>query len=272
MRSGFHEASLATPKGSHEPEGPPNGEGRGNRPAARAGGERGKAYAPAATRTGSSNGLRPRPRIREDGKAFGRRRDPKGDRRGLGLEASPRRRRGFGRAGSAKGSGGGTSVPCLRPDGDRREAFGPLGDTRRIPNGASRPRSGIRGERRGLRPAARSASRPARDGLATQRRQSRLGQVGAGGDTGPHYDSGAAPLRVPELRVPFCRGGQSAGGLFGVRTKGTKGPTRTGAWRLSFQPGRSFQAASPPQPLVASDLCANNLPASGPRCLTRRKP
>lgn len=39
--------------------------------------------------------------------------------------------------------------------------------------------------------ARRDPSRPARDGLATRRRQSRLGQVGAGGNAGPHHDSGA---------------------------------------------------------------------------------
>lgn len=90
-------------------------------------------------------------------------------------------------AGSAQGRGKAGFQSCrTRPEGDRREASRPLPR----PNGGRtgrEPRSGTR-EREGPRPT-RSRSRPARDGLATQRRQSRLGQVGAGGDTGPHYDS-----------------------------------------------------------------------------------
>jgi hypothetical protein len=76
---------------------------------------------------------------------------------------------------------------------DRREAFGPLPRPTGGRTGRE-PRSGIRGARR-VRPT-RSRSRPARDGLATQRRQSRLGQVGAGGDTGPHYFMPLPPCRV----------------------------------------------------------------------------
>lgn len=99
-----------------------------------------------------------------------------------------------------KGSDGGISVPPERPDGDRREALGPLFQTRRGPNGASRlaPEPARRATR-AFGPEARSQSRPARDGLATQRRQSKLGQVGAGGDTGPHYDSGARPRALAGL-------------------------------------------------------------------------
>ena len=124
--------------------------------------------------------------VRESGKAFGRSRDPKGDRRGFGLDANPqgdgaasagpdpqgKRRRDFGSA--------------SRPAGDRRGASCLLAETHRDPNGATRLAAGSGGSGRGVHAPPRFRSRPARDGLATQRRQSKLGQVGAGGDTGPH--------------------------------------------------------------------------------------
>jgi hypothetical protein len=151
-------------------------------------GRRRRLNARAATRNGAGRkGLRLRDRLRESGEAFGRSRDPKrgferfrpreaprkagrlqgppsklrlrwhprpsdfrkGDRRGFGLDASPRRRRGFGRAGSAREAMARISVLPKRPDGNRRGAPGPLGETHRVPNGASRPRSGIRGKRSG---------------------------------------------------------------------------------------------------------------------------
>jgi hypothetical protein len=103
----------------------------------------------------------------------------------------------------------------LRPGPIRKGSFG-LGfglvqATRRDRGGASCRSSGPAGAERGFAaslrdprkakrafaPGSQSESRPARDGLATQRRQSKLGQVGAGGDTGPHSDSrgltGASP-------------------------------------------------------------------------------
>jgi hypothetical protein len=112
----------------------------------------------------------------------------KGDRRGFGLDASLWTRLG----------------PRLAPDPKRDAAAGfrsfqsdPTGIGQglhglcRDPPGPNGARASLRdrGERRASR-LERSQSRPARDGLATQRRQSKLGQVGAGGDTGPHYDSG----------------------------------------------------------------------------------
>lgn len=119
----------------------------------------------------------------------------------------PWRRRGFGRTVSDPGSGGGISVSPKRPDGDRRAAFGPL-------PGPTGCRTGLRGlapgpEESEAGVSARLAirSRPARDGLATQRRQSKLGQVGAGGDTGPHYDSGGPPLPLSAYLAPFLGGG-----------------------------------------------------------------
>ncbi|MEA3008806.1 MAG: hypothetical protein QOJ91_498 [Sphingomonadales bacterium] len=77
-------------------------------------------------------------RLRVSGKAFGRRRDPKGDRRGFGPDASPRRKRGFGRA---------------RSEGKRRRNFGSARATRRgsargLIGRSSRPgggRTGLRG-------------------------------------------------------------------------------------------------------------------------------
>jgi hypothetical protein len=150
--------------------------------------------------------------LRESGKAFGRRRDPKGDFDELRLREVPRKagrfrpsvfrkgdRRGFGldaslqervrlRPDPIQGSGGGASVSPRRPDGDRRGAFraslrDPPGSERGFAASLRDP-----GESEaGVRARLAIQSRPARDGLATQRRQSRLGQVGAGGDTGPHY-------------------------------------------------------------------------------------
>lgn len=149
------------------------GEGRGNRPAAGAGREAAKGSGPGPRPERVPGEASAEQRIRESGQAFGRRRDPKGDRKGFGLDASLWRRRGPGRAGSAKGCGGG-------PHGFATAPY-------RAPNGASRL-AAVSGESgRGVRAPPRSRSRPARDGLATQRRQSKLGQVGAGGDTGPHY-------------------------------------------------------------------------------------
>lgn len=110
-----------------------------------------------------------------------------------------RRRTGFGRAGSREARVR-TSVLPKRPDGDRRGASRPLC---RDPPGAERGfTASLRdpGESEaGLRARLAIQSRPARDGLATQRRQSKLGQVGAGGDTGPHYDSRPPVRRIWRL-------------------------------------------------------------------------
>ena len=82
----------------------------------------------------------------------------------------------------------------LRPGRIRRESVSGPTASRRDPPGPERGlAASLRGPRKAKRafaPASQSESRPARDGLATQRRQSKLGQVGAGGDAGPHYDSG----------------------------------------------------------------------------------
>ena len=65
---------------------------------------------------------------------------------------------------------GGISVLHERSGGDRRGAFGPLSETHRDPNGASRPRCGIRGKRPGLTPrrdpeaAQREMASPPSDG------------------------------------------------------------------------------------------------------------
>lgn len=167
---------MAMPKGSLELEGPPNrrrpresprgssrqGDGEGLRPRA-------------ATRNGAGReGFGLRERLRESGKAFGRSRDPKGDfgrfrPRGLssrgGTASAQRLSKGRPeglrprcepketarlRPGSIRqGSEGGMQILPDRPDGDRRGAFSLSAETHRVPNGASRPRSGIRGKRSG---------------------------------------------------------------------------------------------------------------------------
>jgi hypothetical protein len=56
-----------------------------------------------------------------------------------------------------QGSEGGISVLPERPDGDRRGASRPSAETHRVPNGASPPRSGIRGKaKRAFAPASQS--------------------------------------------------------------------------------------------------------------------
>jgi hypothetical protein len=194
---------MAGTKGSSEP-------GRSAEPAKAAG------IAPWSSRKGSGQGLRPEAVTRTGSRrSFGRERGP-GKRQGL--RAAPRskatggasapmrawRRCGFGRAGSAQGDGGGASALPPRPTGDRTGLRG---------------LAAVPGESgRSVRAPPRSQSRPARDGRATQRRQSRLGQVGAGGDTGPHYDSGSWPqTRFPEAarhldRASFCVMMQPRGG------------------------------------------------------------
>jgi hypothetical protein len=172
-----------------EPEGPPNR-------------RRPRESPRGSIRQGDGERLRPEPRpergrasrFRPSSEAPGRAAKPsgqtairKGDRTGFGLDASLRRRRGFGRAGSDGGAR--DRILPERPTGIGEGLRASL----REPPGAERGfAASLRDPRKATRafaPASRSESRPARDGLATQRRQSKLGQVGAGGDTGPHSDS-----------------------------------------------------------------------------------
>lgn len=135
--AGFHETSMAGTKGSSERGGtaePAKVAGIAPRPEPT--GRRRRASAPSCDPNGvHRRGFGLGGGLRESGKALGRRRDPKGDRKGFGPDANPRRRCGFGRAGSAKGSDGGASALQERPDGDRRGAFGP---PRRDPPGPER--------------------------------------------------------------------------------------------------------------------------------------
>ncbi len=144
----------------------------------------------------------------------------KGDRKGFGPDASLRKGRGSGRARSEPGAeaglrsrrgdpvgiGEGPHGPSARPPGSERGFAASLRDPRKA--------------KRAFAPASQSESRPARDGLATQRRQSKLGQVGAGGDTGPHYDSGR----------PARRG---AGGSIVIPAKGGIDERRSARFRAS---------------------------------------
>ena len=206
---------MATPKGSL-------GAGRPAEPAKAAGiaprhepgGERRRAHAPAATWNGF---LR---------RASALKRDPG---RRQGLRAAPRSEKGFERftprevLGTREGFGPALfrkgrperfrprcepwrrhGSPCRIRQGKREQGLrscpsDPTGIGERssglcrYPPGAERGfAASLRDPSRATRASVRGAiqSRPARDGLATQRRQSKLGQVGAGGDTGPHYDSG----------------------------------------------------------------------------------
>ena len=163
------------------------GEGRGNRPVERAGRETARGF-----------GSRPRPErvpdeasvsggVRDSGKAFGRRRDPKGDRRGLGPDANLEKARLRPGRIRQRDAAAGLRPRSCDPTGIGE---GPNQPLRRDPPGPERGfAASLRdpGKAAGAQAPPRSRSRPARDGLATQRRQSRLGQVGAGGDTGPHY-------------------------------------------------------------------------------------
>jgi hypothetical protein len=180
-------------------------------------GRRGRAQAPAAARTGfedeasaleTRSGRAARPsggaairrvfrgvsasRNSSNGGTASAQRLSKGRPERLRPRCEPWRRRGFRSCRIRQGSEGEDFGPSTRPDGDRRGALCSFAETHWVPNGASQPRSGIRGKAKaGVRARLAIQSRPARDGLATQRRQSKLGQVGAGGDTGPHSDSGA---------------------------------------------------------------------------------
>jgi len=92
------------------------------------------------------------------------------------------------------GREGRISIPPERPEGigERPQS---LSRDPRDPNAGHRPSLRDPGKAATASASPRSRSRPARDGRATQRRQSRLGQVGAGGDTGPHYRSGRCLIR-----------------------------------------------------------------------------
>jgi len=211
--AGFHEASeprrvkRESPRGSRR-----TGDGDGLRPQPRPerGSTRGLRLSSGAP--GERRGLRAEARSERDfgklrlrevprksQKASARASFETGDRRGFGPDASPRRGRGFGRARSAPGSGGGDFGP--RPSDPTGIGEGPRGLSR-DPPGAERgsPRSGSRRRACGLHGPLAIRSRPARDGLATQRRQSKLGQVGAGGDTGPHSDSRGDACPPPPRR------------------------------------------------------------------------
>ena len=190
MRAGFHETSEGeaskAPPGAGRPAEPAKAAGIAPRPDPA--GKRRKAQAQVATRTGQS----------EKASAFeyssGRAAKPSGGARSerapgeaFSPDASPWGRRGCGRAGPDGSAGGIRSCPS-----DRRGSARGFPASFRDPPGAERGfAASLRDPRKATRafaPASRSESRPARDGLATQRRQSKLGQVGAGGDTGPHYD------------------------------------------------------------------------------------
>jgi hypothetical protein len=113
-------------------------------------------------------------RLRVSGKAFGRRRDPKGDRTGFGPDASPRRKRGFGRA---------------RSEGKRRRDFGSARATRR-------------GSAGGLRAALRDPAGAER-GFAASLRNPRGERLGP---SGPRRDPKAAQR---EMASPPSDGSQS---------------------------------------------------------------
>jgi hypothetical protein len=176
------------------------GKGRGNRPEVRAGRESGKGLGPSRdSKRGSSKRLRPGKGLREIGEAFGLSRDPNRDFESLSGSRDSSKGEGFGRNPS-KGRPERSRPRCepsetarLRPGRIRRGSVrGPTAALRNPPGAERGFAASLRGPRKAKRafaPASQSESRPARDGLATQRRQSKLGQVGAGGDTGPHYDS-----------------------------------------------------------------------------------
>jgi hypothetical protein len=235
--AGFHDTSMAMPRGPFAGfEGWPNrrrpresprgssrpGGGDGLRPQPRP--ETGSSEEASASKRapGERRGLRADPRIRKgisQGFGFGRfldggglqglhrstpsmgpaaRRLSKGRPEGLRPRCEPWRRRGFGRAGSAREAAAGLRSRQLDPTG--------IGEGLAPPPRPTGDRTGLDASLRYPGKAAgafhappRSRSRPARDGLATQRRQSRLGQVGAGGDTGPHYRSGRPSTAAPPV-------------------------------------------------------------------------
>ena len=174
---------MAKPKAPCEPEGAPNrrrpresprgtsrqGKGEGLRP--QPGPERGssKRLRPRKRAPGEWQGLRAAPRSerdfgglrpREVPRKAGRLR-PRAFRNGrperLRPRCEPRRRYGFGRAGSGKrGATAGILVPARRPDGDRRGALRPLPRPTGCRTGRE-PRSGVRGKaKRAFAPASRS--------------------------------------------------------------------------------------------------------------------
>ena len=103
------------------------------------------------------------------------------------------------------GSGSGTSVLPMRPGRDRRGASRPVAETTGFRTGLTDSLRDSEESEAGVRARLAIQSRPARDGLATQRRQSKLGQVGAGGDTGPHSDSRPALLSASREEPPRGR-------------------------------------------------------------------
>lgn len=235
MRGGISRSFQAMPKGSFASrKAAPTGEGRGNRPAAGAGGRRGRAQAPAATRNG----------VRRKGFTSSRR--APGERQGP--RAAPRSERGKRKAGfrfrpsDPKGIGEGfTASPRNPPDAERG-----LAASLRDPGESEA----------GVRARLAIQSRPARDGLATQRRQSKLGQVGAGGDTGPHYDSGAALADRAQVHAGECRALGRRPIMVRTKARRHKGASRAAMLRL-------FSDLRRDKPLrgifVASCLCANPL-------------
>jgi hypothetical protein len=212
---------MASPRALRSRKARRTGKGLGNRPEARAGRETGKGLGPsrdpetgffdeasalekgsgrvarpsggAAIRKGISPGLRLREFLER--RQASARRFSKGRPEGLRPRCEPWRRRGFGRVGSARDVQAGFRSRRSDPTGIGEGLNRPSRDPPDAERGFAASLRGPRKAKRAFAPASQSESRPARDGLATQRRQSRLGQVGAGGDTGPHYLFGGVASR-----------------------------------------------------------------------------
>ena len=90
---------------------------------------------------------------KRSGKALGFRPElfPRGDRRGFPPRCEPWNRPGFGQAGSARGAAAGPRSCSSDPTGIGERLIQASPETHRGPNGASRPRCGIRGDRQGVR-------------------------------------------------------------------------------------------------------------------------
>lgn len=237
----------------------PAGEGDGNRPVSRAGGETGKGFGPSrdpsgiladeasaleAGFPGKRQGLRAAPRSEWDfGRASARRgpskggtvsapRLSKGRPEGLRPRSEPRRRHGFGRPDPTPGRGGGIDVPLRRPDGDRREAFGPLPRPTGFRTG---PPASLRDPRRAKRvfaPASRSA--------AAQREMASPPSDGSQGwdEWGPVATP--APIAIPDLEISRCPGN---------RCLAPNG--EIGAWHRTAAPGAGrVRVGARPGPLI----------------------
>jgi hypothetical protein len=184
---------MAMPKGSLEPEGPPNRRRLRESPRGSSRRETGKGFGSSRDPNGvHRRGFGLGGGLRGSGKAFGRRRDPKKGLRGaLRLESSSRDGKASGphqiyfdgthgpasferatgeASASMRARGDGAASAGPDPPGKRKRDFGPawatrrgsargfglFAETHRVPNGASRPRSGTRGK-------AKRASCPPRD-------------------------------------------------------------------------------------------------------------